>query len=100
MSEIRFAVLLEPEALNDIQEAINFYDEAQPGLGKKFEEALNRLFKILEHSPFFAIRYDEVHCLPMRKFPYMLHYTLDEGAGEIIVRALFHTSIDPVRWKR
>jgi hypothetical protein len=42
-------------------------------LGKKFEGALNRLIKILEHSPFFAIRYDEVHCLPMRKFPFRLN---------------------------
>ena len=79
---------------------LTFTMRPKPGLGKKFEEALNRLFKMLEHSPFFAIRYDEVHCLPMRKFPYMLHYTLDEGAGEIIVRALFHTSLNPVRWKR
>ena len=36
MSEIKFVLLLELEAINDIQDAINFYDEAQPGLGKKF----------------------------------------------------------------
>lgn len=100
MNKTKFLILIEPEAINDIQLAIDYYDEAQIGLGKKFEYGLNKLLTNLEHSPFYAIRYDDVLCLPMRKFPFMIHYTINEEKMVIIVRAVFHTSLNPDKWKR
>jgi len=100
MSKSRFEVLIEPEAIQDIQAGIDYYDDVQLGLGLKFEHSVNRLFQVLSRSPFFAIRYEDVHCCPLRNFPYMVHYTLDETANEVVVRAVFHTSLSPVNWKR
>ena len=62
MNKTKFLILIEPEAINDIQLAIDYYDEAQIGLGKKFEYGLNKLITNLEHWPFYAIRYDDVLC--------------------------------------
>jgi len=49
MNKTKFLILIEPEAINDIQLAIDYYDEAQIGLGKKFEYGLNKLITNLEH---------------------------------------------------
>jgi len=37
-----YAVEIEPSALIDLQDAIDYYDKQQPGLGKRFENAINK----------------------------------------------------------
>lgn len=64
-----FTIIIDTRAISDIQEAIDYYDEQQAGLGKRFEAELNSLLVFLEDNPFFCIRYDHVRCLPMKKFP-------------------------------
>lgn len=63
-----FTVSIDPRAILDIQEAINYYDNQQVGLGRKFERELNKYFIALEKNPFFRIRYDAVRCLPLKNF--------------------------------
>ncbi len=93
-----YEVVIDPRAVQDIQDAIDYYDEQQDGLGRKFENQLNKHVLTLEENPFFNIRYDVVYCLPLKKFPYMVHFTLDEKNKRVTVRAVFHTSIDPEKW--
>lgn len=93
-----FTIFIEPLALLDIQQAIDYYDEKQAGLGKKFESALNHHLISLENNPFFKIRYDRVRCVPVNKYPYMIHFTIEEVAKSVTVRAVFHTSLDPDNW--
>ena len=33
---MKFKVIYNPEVYNDLQEAIDYYNEQQPGLGKRF----------------------------------------------------------------
>lgn len=37
-----FSIVIDRRAILDIQEAIDYYDEQQAELGKRFEAALNR----------------------------------------------------------
>ncbi len=94
-----FEIVIEPPALQDIQEAIDYYDEQQVGLGEKFESELNKYFTTLLNIPFFQIRYDKNRCLPLKKFPYMIHYTVDEENEWIVIRAVLNTHRDPGIWK-
>ena len=94
-----YIVVLDPRAIQDLQDAINHYDKRQPGLGEKFEKTLNKYLITLQKSPFFQIRYDDVHCLPLKKFPYMVHFTVDDKNRLITVRAVFHTARTPKTWK-
>jgi len=66
-----FEVVIEPPALQDIQYAVNYYDLQSPGLGYKFEEELDYFLEVLEKTSFFQIRYDEIRCLPLKRFPSM-----------------------------
>ena len=94
-----YTLVLDPRAIRDIQKAIDYYDEQRPGLGKRFEAALNKNFKALKKNPFFYTRYDNVRCLPLKNFPFMVHFTLNEDQMSITVQAVFHTSLDPSKWK-
>jgi len=91
---------INPQAKVDIQDHIHYYNEQQPGLGKRFHKAIQASFKVIRKSPFFQIRYANVRCYPLKKFPVMIHYTLDEQKKEIVIRAVFHTSLDPKIWEK
>lgn len=95
-----YKIKIEPEAQEDIQEAIDWYNEQQKGLGRKFLLELKEFFQHLRISPFFQIRYDEVRCLPLKKFPFMVHFTINEENETVIVRAVFNTSRDPKIWSK
>lgn len=95
-----FRIIIDPDAIHDIQGIINYYDEQQTGLGEKFESVLNKHLLTLHKNPFFQIRYDDVHCLPLKKFPFMVHFTIHEADKLVIIRAVFHTSINPENWKK
>jgi hypothetical protein len=94
-----YKIKIEPEAHLDIQEAIDWYNQQQPGLGRRFHTEVKVSFKTLETHQFFQVRYDNVHCFILKKFPYMVHYTIDEQNKNIIVRAVFNTSRNPTIWK-
>ncbi|MBW6497158.1 MAG: type II toxin-antitoxin system RelE/ParE family toxin [Bacteroidales bacterium] len=94
-----FFIEIDPKAIGDIQRAIDYYDEQQVGLGKRFESTLNKHLLTLRENPFFSIRYDQVRCLPLKKFPYMVHFTVDEENSIVTIRAVFHTSLNPQKWE-
>lgn len=89
-----YSVVLDYGAIGDIQEAIDYYDEKQTGLGVRFEHFLNKDLIRLEKNPIFHIQYDMVRCLPLRKFPYMIHFTIDENNRLVIIWAVVHTARD------
>lgn len=97
---MNYQILISPLAIQDIQQAIDYYDEQQLGLGEKFESALNEYLQVLKKYPLFQFRYDKVRCLPLPKFPYMIHFTVDEKEKTVIIQAIFHTAKNPKSWKK
>lgn len=93
-----FKFKIEPIAKQDIQQEINHYNSQQKGLGKKFHAEARFYFKAIKQNPFYAVRYDNVHCLPLKKFPAMIHYTTDEQNKTIIIRAVINTHKDPTNY--
>ncbi|WP_290967939.1 hypothetical protein [Gracilimonas sp.] len=62
----KFEVVVEPPALEDIQSAIDYYEEIEIGLGRTFENELDNFISTLKTFPFFQRRYSDVHCLPLK----------------------------------
>ena len=95
----RFKLYIEPEALADIQNAVDFYNSQQPGLGVKFFKKLGKQINILKTNySAFAVRYDDIRCMPLSKYPFMIHYRIVPNSKVVIITALFSTHIDPVQW--
>jgi len=98
---MKFKVLYNPEIYSDIQQTIDWYNKQQAGLGTKFYSALNKQLQKLEKNALqFAIRYDDIRCLPLKKFPFMIHYRVDSDKGIVYVEAVFHTHRNPKIWNQ
>ena len=73
-----FKIILDNRAFNDIDDAVDYYHKLSPPLTKRFVSDIRRAMKALTKNPFFQIRYKDYRCLPLKNFPFMIHYTVDE----------------------
>lgn len=88
-----FEVLVGRSARIDMQEAYEYYEAQAEGVGEKYLDALDHAFEILRINPNFQIRYDDVHCLPLKKFPFMIHYRIE--GNQVFVYAIINTNLNP-----
>ena len=97
---MNFKVLYNPEVQSDLIAAINWYEEKQTGLGDKLLIIAKKQLKTLQTSALqYAVRQDNVRCLPLKKFPYMIHYCVDVENRVVKVEAVLCTFQNPVKWK-
>ena len=95
----RLHLNIEPEVIDDIQNAIDYYDSKKAGLGKMFYEAINEHFEFIKVNYMsFAIKYDDIRCLPVKKFPYTIHYRVLKLQKVISIKAVFCDYEDPGKW--
>ncbi len=86
-----FSVVIEPRALTDIQKAIDYYDEQLPGLGERFNAAVDKHIAAIALNPFYQVRYKDYRALPITKFPYSIVFYTDEVYKVVYVIAVFNT---------
>ena len=97
---MRFTVQVSRLAKSDIQKAIRWYEGVKKGLGRRFHASLAACLEHLSHHPFFEVRYDDVRLLLVGGFPYSIHFIVDEKRKKVLVKGVFHTSLDPdTHWK-
>jgi plasmid stabilization system protein ParE len=96
----KYKVKIEPEALADIQEITDWYNEAQAGLGKRFlNTAIKQINSLNKDPQIYAIRYKEIRCVVVKKFPYMAHFYINEEDNTVEVLAMISTDRNPKIWK-
>ncbi len=90
----KYQLGITPRALNDVQNAIDYYNSKQKGLGKKFYEDFKRQVSSIKKNPFTrAVRYDDIRFGVFDKFPYAMHYDIE---GEtIIIQGVISSFLDP-----
>jgi hypothetical protein len=94
-----FKVEYNPDFFNDLVEAVDWYNEKQVGLGNRFfNKVKQQTAKLSSTALHFAIKYDDIRCMCIQKFPYMVHYCVNEQTKTVKVEAMFHTSRDPRIW--
>lgn len=96
----KYNVKIEPDALEDIQEITDWYNKAKAGLGKRFQKTVIRHINSLNKNPqIYAIRYREIRCMPIKKFPYMAHFFINDENNTVEVIAVISTDRNPRIWQ-
>lgn len=90
-----YSIKINKRAFNDIQKVLNHYDKIDTSIGDKFQNNLDKTISSIASNPFFQIRYSDVRCLMINKFPYMIHFQVNEKKNLVIIRAIINTSKDP-----
>lgn len=83
-------------AEEEYSSAFHYYEEQQPGLGKKFEKETEYLIDRLVANPYhFQRKFKNYREAIFRQFPYYIIYEIIENS--IIVLSFFHASRNPKR---
>lgn len=87
-----------PEAETEFFEAIDYYEQTEPGLGPVFAAEVASAIEQIIHYPFAwrVLERDVRRCL-MRRFPYGLLYACE--TERIWIVAVMHLRRHPVYWK-
>ena len=85
-------------ASKELAEAIRYYEDQQPGLGRAFGlEARRTADRIARFPSAHAILFDEVRRCYLRRFPYKIIYQLRKD--KILVLAVAHNRRHPTYWR-
>jgi mRNA-degrading endonuclease RelE of RelBE toxin-antitoxin system len=96
----KYMVKIDPDALNDIQMITNWYNEQQKGLGGRFQKTTIQQINSLKKDPhIYAIRYNEIRCMSIKKFPYMIHFFINDENNTVEVLAVINTDRNPKVWE-
>ena len=97
-----FTIHFNPQINNDLQDIVDYYfkESKSNKLGKRFIKIIKTQFSLLKNSALhYHIRYDDdVRCLPISVFPFMIHYRVNEENNSVYVEAVIHTSKNPSEW--
>ena len=91
-------VRLLPEARAEFDDAADWYEQKQAGLGVDFVAKVREVFDRIAANPALHAKvYHDVRKAVVARFPYLVLYR--EEPGEVLVISVFHTSRDPAVWQ-
>ncbi len=92
---INYKIVADPKVKDDLKQARDFLSSRRRGFGKKFLLEYRTTLKHLQKTPNFQVRYNDVHCLPLKTFKYMIHFKVDEENRSIHIYAILSTYLNP-----
>ena len=94
-----FLIVIDDEALQDIQNATDWYNLQLLGLGTRFQkQVIKQINSLKKDANLYAIRYQNIRCMLVKKFPFMIHFLLDDKFEKVEIFAIIHTSKNPKIW--
>jgi len=91
-----FDVILSPSALSDLKTIRKWYNQRQAGLGRALINDVELTVSSIGQNPYFgSIKYKNIRTVSCSKFPYAIHYSIDETKGIVIIAAIFHLHRNP-----
>ena len=95
-----FKIVITQSAFYDTLNGIEWYEKQTKGLGKRFYQAIQKVYKTIRENPYFQIRYEDVRCLPLEKFPYLIHFVVEEERKRVVILGVICTHRDPKIWEK
>ena len=83
-----FSVKLLKRAELEVDEAIVYYKDIQPKLAERFLTDYENQLKTLNTIPYFEIKYQEIRKISFKKFPYTIHFSIDELNEAVLIHAV------------
>jgi len=87
-----FKIIVSKKAQDEIENASDYYAEINVNLAFKFFNELTETYNKLELNPNYQIKYKNYRAIPLKIFPFLLFYIVDEDNKVVKILSCFHTS--------
>jgi len=96
---MKFKLIISDEAKADVEHAYLYYrtkvnKKVADNFFKDFKSSLNTISR----NPYFKIWFEDFHGKLMKKYPFLIFYTIDKNAKVIVISRVFHTSQNPEKY--
>jgi toxin ParE1/3/4 len=86
-------IVFRRRAKNELEDAIEWYDEQRQGLGDEFLRCVEEAISKASQSPLsYAVAFQDVRRIAVRRFPYSVDYRPEEE--RLVVLAVHHHNRD------
>src|SRR5690606_11260302 len=94
-----YKIVVTPNAVQQIDDAVDYYkNKVSVRSARLFIEYYKKTFQVIQTTRYFKLFFDEFRGKPMRKFPFIIFYTINEPEKVIIIKAFFHTAQHPHKY--
>jgi plasmid stabilization system protein ParE len=98
---MRFQVVIEKEAEREFAEAVDYYDEREPGLGQKFARAVREVFNTVCENPGRFRRYSRLtRKAKVLDWPYAVYFAIKTEMSELVIISVWHGARNPAELQR
>ena len=88
-----YKIIVTPDAVQDIDDAITYYkNKVSYKVSKLFLKDYLKTIIDIQKTKYFKVFFENFRGKPMKKFPFIIFYTIEENHKIIIIKAIFHTS--------
>jgi hypothetical protein len=95
-AKIKYAIFVK----EDVLEFVNWYNQAQKGLGIRFLKEVKEKINYIDENPEnILVRYQDVQ-IAVVKFPFTVHFRFLKEENTLWILGVFHTSINPDKWRK
>ena len=91
-----FELRISPKAIDEIENAFQYYLTISEKVAYEFNDELAEILDRLELNPYFQIRYKEIRAIPLRVFPFLVFFSIENKI--IYIHSVFHTSQNPEKY--
>ena len=94
-AKVKYAIFVK----EDILDSVNWYNQAQEGLGKRFLKEVKETIDYIAKNPEkIQVRYQDIQIAVFKTFPYTVHFRFLKQENTIWIIGVFHTSLKPKKW--
>jgi len=94
-----YQIKVSPIAKKNIYDAIKYYQFfATELVVKNFINEIERTYNILTTYPFFNVYYKNFRGVPLKNFPYIFFFEIDENKKLVLIKSLFNTYQDTTKY--
>ncbi len=94
---MNYVLVFRPEVIEELDEAYNWYESQQQGLGDEFLDYVDGMLnRICQQPESYAAVYQDVRRAVLRRFPYVVSYRI--VSSRVVVTGVFHGRRDPKVW--
>jgi len=95
-----YKIILSPKAILDIEDAFEYYAFRSLQALKNLDKELETAYNAIRINPHYKIKYKNIVGFPLKRFPYLLLYTLDESDKTVLIYSVFNTYLNPAKYPK
>lgn len=95
MDAMSSTIKIVKSALDDLQDALDWYESQSEGLEQRFFKEINERLKFIATYPEASlVRAESFRGKQLKKFPYTIYYRFHESANLVEISAILHDKRD------